>query len=66
MVAIRNNKALKAFYEKLTKNGKLKMIAIVAVMRKLLIIINNDDCGVSISYCLCRHRGLDPGYYFLR
>jgi transposase len=41
MVAIRNNKALKTFYEKLTKNSKLKMVAIVAVMRKLLVIINN-------------------------
>jgi transposase len=41
MVAIRNNKNLKAFYEKLVGAGKVKMVAIVAVMRKLLVIINN-------------------------
>jgi transposase len=40
--AIRRNKELKAFYEKLISNGKVKMIAIVAVMRKLLIMINNS------------------------
>jgi transposase len=42
LVAIRNNPSMKSFYEKLTKNGKLKMVAIVAVMRKLLVIINNS------------------------
>jgi len=41
MVAIKNNKDLKAFYERLVSNGKMKMVAIVAVMRKLLIIINH-------------------------
>jgi transposase len=41
LVAIRNDKTLKAFYEKLVSKGKLKLVAIVAVMRKLLIIINN-------------------------
>jgi transposase len=41
MVAIINNPALKAFYAKLLANGKMKMVAIVAVMRKLLVIINN-------------------------
>jgi hypothetical protein len=41
MVAVRNNKDLKDFYEKLINNGKLKMVALVAVMRKLLVIINN-------------------------
>ena len=39
--AIQRNKNLKSFYEKLTFSGKPKMVAIVAVMRKLLIIINN-------------------------
>lgn len=41
LVAIVNNPDLKAFYERLISNGKQKMVAIVAVMRKLLIIINN-------------------------
>jgi transposase len=41
MVAIKRNSVLKAFYEKLCSNGKQKMVALVAVMRKLLIIINN-------------------------
>ena len=41
LVAISKNKDLKDFYLKLTGNGKMKMVALVAVMRKLLIIINN-------------------------
>lgn len=41
LVAIKHNLALKAFYQHLLNHGKVKMIAIVAVMRKLLIIINN-------------------------
>jgi transposase len=52
MGAVRNNKNLKAFYEKLTNNGKPKMVAIVAVMRKLLIIINN----------CCKQYYLDKAY----
>ncbi|MCA6073060.1 MAG: transposase, partial [Endomicrobium sp.] len=52
MCAVRNNKNLKAFYEKLTNNGKLKMVAIVAVMRKLLVIINN----------CCKQYYLDKAY----
>jgi transposase len=41
LVAIRNNPTLKAFYQRLLSNGKPKMVAIVALMRKLLIFINN-------------------------
>jgi transposase len=41
MSAIKHDLALKTFYNKLIKKGKVKMVAIVAVMRKLLIIINN-------------------------
>jgi transposase len=41
MSAIRSNSVLKAFYEKIYSKRKIKMIALVAVMRKLLIIINN-------------------------
>ncbi len=38
LVAIRHNPVLKAVYERLVKNGKPKKVAIVAVMRKLLIL----------------------------
>ena len=41
LVAIVYNRQLKDFYQKLVSNRKQKMVAIVAVMRKLLIIINN-------------------------
>ena len=40
LVAIRYNPKLKAFYQRLLANGKSKMTAIVAVMRKLLVILN--------------------------
>ena len=38
LVAIRYNPALKAVYQRLVSNGKPKKVAIVAVMRKLLIL----------------------------
>lgn len=40
MVASRHNPLLKAFYERLLKAGKPKVLAIVAVARKLLTILN--------------------------
>ena len=40
LVAIRYNPKLKAFYQRLLANGKSKMTAIVAVMRKLLVFLN--------------------------
>lgn len=40
LVAIRHNYKIKAFYQKLCDNGKQKKVAIVACMRKLLIIMN--------------------------
>ena len=39
LVAMRHNADLKAFYERLLEAGKQKKIAIVAVVRKLLIIV---------------------------
>lgn len=39
--AIRFNPAIKAFYTRLCNDGKLKMVAIVACMRKLLVTINS-------------------------
>lgn len=40
LTAIKRDKEMKCFYEKLIKNGKKKMVALVAVMRKLIIILN--------------------------
>jgi transposase len=41
LVAIKHNSILSSFYKRLRERGKIKMIAIVAVMRKLLVFINN-------------------------
>lgn len=38
--AINHNKPLKAFYDRLTGAGKLPMVALTAVMRKLVVIAN--------------------------
>lgn len=40
MTAIRWNPVLKAFYERLIKAGKIKMVALTACIHKLLIILN--------------------------
>ena len=40
LVATRYNPPLKAFYQRLVAKGKPKKVALVAVMRKLLIILN--------------------------
>ena len=40
LVACRHNPVLKAFYQRLQEQGKCKMTAIVAVMRKMLTILN--------------------------
>lgn len=40
MVAARHNPALKAFRDKLVAAGKPKLVAIIAVARKLLVILN--------------------------
>ncbi len=39
LVAIRHNPVIKAFYERLLKKGKKKIVALIAAMRKLLHII---------------------------
>jgi len=41
LVAIKYDPEMHIFYEKLIKLGKKKMVAIVAVMRKMIIILNN-------------------------
>jgi transposase len=40
MVAKRHNSVLKAFFDRLVKAGKPKMVALIAVARKLLTILN--------------------------
>ena len=40
LVASRHNPVLKAFYQRLIADGKLKKVALTAVMRKLLTILN--------------------------
>lgn len=40
LVAVRFNPAIKAFYERLLKKGKLKKVALTACMHKLLIFLN--------------------------
>jgi transposase len=40
LVACRHNPRLKSFYERLVSAGKPKKVAIVAVMRKMLVILN--------------------------
>lgn len=40
LVAIRHNRQIKSFYERLCSAGKLKKVAITACMHKLLIIMN--------------------------
>lgn len=37
---IQCNPKLKAFYERLVKEGKVKMVALIATMRKLIVILN--------------------------
>ena len=40
LVGVRHNPVLKAHYERLQKLGKVKKVALVACMRKLLTILN--------------------------
>jgi len=40
LAAVRCNPALRAFYQRLLAVGKLKKVALVACMRKLLTILN--------------------------
>ena len=40
MTAIMHNKQLKIFFKRLTEKGKRGIVAMVAVMRKLIVIIN--------------------------
>lgn len=40
LVAIRHNPLIKAFYQRLLANGKAKMTAVIACMRKLVTLLN--------------------------
>ena len=41
LVGTRHNPVIQAFYKHLRSKGKLKKVALVACMRKLLTILNN-------------------------
>lgn len=41
LVAVRHNPTLHAFYQRLLRQGKTKMVALIAAMRKLLTILNS-------------------------
>lgn len=40
LVAVRHNRVIKAFYQRLLDKGKLKKVALTACMHKLLIVLN--------------------------
>jgi len=40
MTAVKHNKQLKVFFDRLVEKGKRRIIALVAVMRKLIVMIN--------------------------
>ena len=40
LVAIQHNAVIREYYQRLLKNGKTKMTAVVACMRKMLVILN--------------------------
>ena len=40
MSAIRHDAILRTFYQRLRAAGKLKMVALTAVMRKLIVLLN--------------------------
>jgi transposase len=44
LVAVRHNPHLRAFYQGLRARGKSAMTALVAVMRKLLVLLNTRNC----------------------
>ncbi len=53
LVAIRHNPVIRAYYQRLVDSGKSKMTAIVACMRKILVILNtmvkNDELWMPIK-----------------
>ena len=40
VVALKHNPTIKRFYERLVANGKPKLVALIAAMRKLITILN--------------------------
>ena len=40
LVAIQHNSVIRAYYKRLLKRGKPKMVAVVACMRKVVTILN--------------------------
>jgi transposase len=53
LVAVRHNPVIRRFYQRLVEQGKAKMVALIAAMRKLLTILNlmlkkNEDWNPGI------------------
>ncbi len=44
LAATKSNPTIRRYYHRLVAQGKLKKVALVAAMRKLLIIINDLVC----------------------
>ncbi len=40
LVAMRHNRKMKAFYQRLVDSGKAAKVALVAVMRKIIVYLN--------------------------
>jgi transposase len=55
--ATQNNPVLKAYYERLIAKGKLKKVAVIACMRKLIVILNT---------MIARGEKWDPSRYAVR
>ena len=51
MAARKSNSTLKSFYDKLISSGKKKMVALTALMRKIIVIANARirDCSLGLS-----------------
>jgi len=50
-----SNSPLKAFYEKLVANGKKKMVALTALMRKIIVIANAKLKDFESKYQMKQH-----------
>lgn len=49
MAAIRRNEHIKSFYRRLVRSGKIKMVALVACMRKYLIYLNTKVAAAKLK-----------------
>ena len=52
LVSIRYNDAMRMFYERLRNNGKQAKVALVAVMHKIIVILNSmvkNNCNWDVT-----------------